>query len=121
MTDTFDVNNTGNSGTVNYLGFGTVINRYSSGGGMKAVGFLDSGDMQIADDGSFEIIEPGNTGQGPAGRCEVRKEYHRFVRGLGRGFSCYDQRRGRSGSSVLSGDRRRPEYLLLSQQLAACR
>ena len=56
---------TGIRGTVDYLGFGTVINRYSSGGGMKTDGFLDSMDMDIAEDGSLEIIvsqkeQPGN-------------------------------------------------------------
>ncbi|MEP1596061.1 MAG: hypothetical protein ABJK20_15860, partial [Halieaceae bacterium] len=52
----YDYRITGTRGTVDYLGFGTVINRYSSGGGMKTDGFLDSMDMDIADDGSLEII-----------------------------------------------------------------
>ncbi|MFT4825736.1 MAG: hypothetical protein ACJAUG_002528 [Halioglobus sp.] len=47
---------TGTRGTVDYLGFGTVINRYSSGGGMKTDGFLDSIDMDINVDGTLEII-----------------------------------------------------------------
>jgi len=56
---------TGTRGTVDYLGFGTVINRYSTGGGMKTDGFLDSRDMDIGPDGSLEIIvsqrrHPGN-------------------------------------------------------------
>ena len=33
---------TGTRGTVDYLGFSSVINRYSTGGGMKTTGFLDS-------------------------------------------------------------------------------
>ncbi len=56
---------TGTRGTVDYLGFGTVINRYSTGGGMKTDGFLDSRDMEIGPDGSIEVIvsqteQPGN-------------------------------------------------------------
>jgi len=52
----FDYRITGTRGTVDYLGFGTVVNRYSSGGGMQTDGFLDSIDMDIDDDGSLEII-----------------------------------------------------------------
>ena len=52
----YDYRITGLRGTVDYLGFGTVINRYSTGGGMKTDGFLDSRDMQISEDGSLEII-----------------------------------------------------------------
>lgn len=56
---------TGTRGTVDYLGFGTVINRYSTGGGMKTDGFLDSRDMAIDPDGRLEVIvsqneQPGN-------------------------------------------------------------
>jgi hypothetical protein len=47
---------TGTRGTVDYLGFGTVINRYSSGGGMKTDGFVDSMDMSVNEDGTFELI-----------------------------------------------------------------
>ena len=61
----YDYRISGTRGTVDYLGFGTVINRYSSGGGMKTDGFLDSRDMDIEEDGSLEIIvsqreQPGN-------------------------------------------------------------
>ena len=61
----YDYRITGKRGTVDYLGFGTVINRYSTGGGMKTDGFLDSRDMQVNADGSLEIIvsqreQPGN-------------------------------------------------------------
>lgn len=52
----YDYRITGKRGTVDYLGFGTVINRYSSGGGMKTDGFLDSSDMEIGEDGSLEVI-----------------------------------------------------------------
>ena len=61
----YDYRITGTRGTVDYLGFGTVINRYSTGGGMKTDGFLDSMDMDIGPDGAIEIIvsqreHPGN-------------------------------------------------------------
>ncbi|MBT4521081.1 MAG: DUF1214 domain-containing protein [Halieaceae bacterium] len=61
----YDYRIVGHRGTVNYLGVGTVINRYNTGGGMKTDGFLDSRHMDIGDDGSVEIIlsqteQPGN-------------------------------------------------------------
>jgi hypothetical protein len=61
----YDYRITGTRGTVDYLGFGTVINRYATGGGMKTTGWLDSRQIDIAADGSFEIIvskteRPGN-------------------------------------------------------------
>ncbi|MBW2273713.1 MAG: DUF1214 domain-containing protein [Deltaproteobacteria bacterium] len=61
----YDYKITGNRGTVDYLGFSTVISRYGSGGGMKTTGFLDSREIEIAGDGSLEIIvsqkeQPGN-------------------------------------------------------------
>lgn len=46
----------GTRGTVDYLGFGTVINRYGSGGNMVTTGFVDAREMIIEADGSFEII-----------------------------------------------------------------
>lgn len=56
---------TGTRGTVDYLGFGAVINKYASGGTMETTGYLDARDMDIADDGTFELIisqqeHPGN-------------------------------------------------------------
>ncbi|GAB3278244.1 DUF1214 domain-containing protein [Parahaliea aestuarii] len=61
----YDYRLKGSRGTVDYLGFGTVINRYSSGGGMKTDGFLDSREIEIDGEGNFEIIisqreQPGN-------------------------------------------------------------
>jgi hypothetical protein len=61
----FDYRITGTRGSVDYLGFSTVINRYSTGGGMKTSGFLDSREIEIAADGTLEIIvsqkeQPGN-------------------------------------------------------------
>jgi len=56
---------TGTRGTVDYLSFASVINRYGRGGGMQTTGFLDSQDLEIAADGALEIIvsqaeHPGN-------------------------------------------------------------
>lgn len=46
----------GNRGTVHYLSFGTQIGHYGKGAGMPPSGFLESSEMKIAPDGSFEII-----------------------------------------------------------------
>ncbi len=46
----------GTRGTVDYLGIGTVINRYSIDGTMRTTGFVDSRDLEIHDDGTFELI-----------------------------------------------------------------
>ncbi len=55
----------GSRGSVDYLGFGAVINRYATGGGMKTTGYIDAREMDIDDDGSFELVvsqreHPGN-------------------------------------------------------------
>ncbi len=55
----------GMRGTVPILSFGTKANRYAVDGTMASTGELDSGDMAVAPDGSFEIIvsrarAPGN-------------------------------------------------------------
>lgn len=46
----------GTRGTVDYLGFGAVINKYASGGTMETTGYLDARDMDINEDGSFEVV-----------------------------------------------------------------
>jgi hypothetical protein len=46
----------GNRGTVNYLGFGTQRGDYGSTGGLQPAGYLESADMKIEPDGSFEMI-----------------------------------------------------------------
>jgi hypothetical protein len=52
----YDYRISGTRGTVDYLGFSTIINRYSSGGGMKTDGFLDSRDLLVDEQGNLEII-----------------------------------------------------------------
>jgi hypothetical protein len=55
----------GSRGTVDYLGFGSVNNRYASGGTMETTGYIDARRMRIEADGRFELIvsqreQPGN-------------------------------------------------------------
>jgi hypothetical protein len=56
---------TGIRGTVHFLGFSTQKGGYGQGGSMLPTGFLDSTELDVALDGSFEIIascrrHPGN-------------------------------------------------------------
>jgi hypothetical protein len=46
----------GRRGTVHYLGFGTYVGSYGSGGRMGQSGYLEAADMHIEPDGGFEII-----------------------------------------------------------------
>jgi len=55
----------GYRGSVDYLGLGSVINLYGSGGGMETTGYVEASELTIADDGYFEIVisqqeQPGN-------------------------------------------------------------
>jgi hypothetical protein len=55
----------GQRGTVHYLGFGSQAGNYGATGSLPTTGYLEAKDMQIAPDGSFEIIastrpRPGN-------------------------------------------------------------
>ena len=47
---------TGNRNTVHYLGFGTQIGHYGSGGGMPPSGYLEGSDIEVEADGTFTII-----------------------------------------------------------------
>mgnify|MGYP003668228609 CR=1 FL=1 len=56
---------TGNRGTVDYLGFSTIINKYASGGTMEVTGHIDTREMEIGPNGELELIisqneHPGN-------------------------------------------------------------
>ncbi len=46
----------GQRNTVKYLSFGTQIGHYGSGGGMPPTGFLEASDIEVNDDGFFEIV-----------------------------------------------------------------
>jgi hypothetical protein len=46
----------GQRNTVKYLSFGTQIGHYGSGGGMPPTGFLEASDIEVEDDGFFEIF-----------------------------------------------------------------
>jgi hypothetical protein len=55
----------GNRGTVHYLGFGTQSGNYGATGTLETTGFLEAKDMEVAGDGSYEIVvsskeQPGN-------------------------------------------------------------
>jgi hypothetical protein len=55
----------GNRGSVHYLAFGTQIGHYGQGRGMPPTGFLESTQLEVDDDGRFEITlscdeRPGN-------------------------------------------------------------
>ncbi|NNC55537.1 MAG: DUF1214 domain-containing protein, partial [Pseudomonadales bacterium] len=46
----------GQRGSVDYLGISSIINKYGSGGTMEVTGHIDARELDIADDGSFEVI-----------------------------------------------------------------
>ena len=55
----------GRRNTVKYLGFGTQAGHYGEGGGMPPTGYLEASELEIDDDGRFEITlsteeQPGN-------------------------------------------------------------
>lgn len=52
----YDYRITGTRNSVKYLGFGTQIGHYGQGGGMPPSGYLEASELQIEDDGTFEII-----------------------------------------------------------------
>jgi len=62
---TWDYRIRGRRGSVHYLGFGSQAGNYGSTGSLDTTGYLEAKDMQIARDGSFEIVasaaeQPGN-------------------------------------------------------------
>ena len=52
----YDYRIVGQRGTVDYLGISTIINKYASGGTMEVTGHIDARSMDIAADGTLEII-----------------------------------------------------------------
>lgn len=61
----------GTRGTVHYLGFGTYMGSYGTSGRRGQSGYLDAREMQIAPDGSFEVILSCRE---PAGKNWLRME-----------------------------------------------
>jgi hypothetical protein len=62
---TWDYRIRGRRGSVHYLGFGTQAGNYGATGSLDTTGYLEAKDMEIAPDGTFEIIassreHPGN-------------------------------------------------------------
>ncbi len=61
----YDYRISGSRGTVDYLGFSTIINKYASGGTMEVTGHIDARNMELGPDGCIDIIvsgteKPGN-------------------------------------------------------------
>lgn len=56
ISGAYDYRIRGRRGTVSYLGFGTQKGGYGRSGGLPPTGYLEASELQIADDGSFEII-----------------------------------------------------------------
>jgi hypothetical protein len=46
----------GNRGTVSYLAFGTQAGHYGQGGGMPPTGFLEASELELDENGDFEIV-----------------------------------------------------------------
>ncbi len=46
----------GTRGTVHYLGFGSQKGSYGKDGGLKTIAYVEAADLEIAEDGSFELI-----------------------------------------------------------------
>ena len=56
----FEYRISGRRNTVRYLGFGTQAGHYGQGGGMPPTGHVEAGELQIGEDGDFELIVSRN-------------------------------------------------------------
>jgi hypothetical protein len=56
ISGAYDYRIRGHRGTVHYLAFATQAGHYGQGGGMPPTGRLEASEMEIAPDGSFEIV-----------------------------------------------------------------
>ena len=56
----YDYRIIGKRNTVKYLGFGTQIGHYGQGGGLPPSGYLEASQLEIDEDGRFEIIVSRN-------------------------------------------------------------
>ena len=52
----WDYRISGRRNTVRYLGFGTQAGHYGQGGGMPPTGYVEAGQLEIGEDGRFELI-----------------------------------------------------------------
>jgi len=52
----FDYRITGQRNTVRYLGFGTQAGHYGQGGGMPPTGYIEAAELDIDEDGRFELV-----------------------------------------------------------------
>ncbi len=52
----FDYRISGSRNTVKYLGFGTQAGHYGQGGGMPPTGYVEAEELEIADNGFFELV-----------------------------------------------------------------
>ena len=56
ISGAYDYRIRGSRGTVHYLGLGTYAGNYGSGGRRGQTGYIESADLEMDSDGSFEII-----------------------------------------------------------------
>ena len=52
----WDYRISGRRNTVRYLGFGTQAGHYGQSGGLPPTGYIEAGELEIGDDGRFELI-----------------------------------------------------------------
>jgi hypothetical protein len=68
ITGAYDYRITGTRGTVHFLSFATQIGHYGRGGGMPPTGQIDTSDLKVRKDGTFEVLlsctKPGELGDG---------------------------------------------------------
>ncbi|MXW67543.1 MAG: hypothetical protein F4Z72_11180 [Gemmatimonadales bacterium] len=55
----FEYRISGRRNTVTYLGFGTQAGHYGQSGGLPPTGYIEAGEMEIDEDGTFELIVSG--------------------------------------------------------------
>ena len=56
ISGAFDYRITGRRNSVAYLGFGTQAGHYGQGGGLPPTGYIEAGEIEMDDDGWFELI-----------------------------------------------------------------
>ena len=56
ISGAFDYRIRGRRNSVAYLGFGTQAGHYGQGGGMPPTGYIEAGEIEMDDDGCFELV-----------------------------------------------------------------